>query len=43
MLNMLATNRIPLLAYHFPWPGIGNVAKSGDGFRYIAAPMVMSL
>jgi glyoxylase-like metal-dependent hydrolase (beta-lactamase superfamily II) len=43
MLNMLATNRIPLLAYHFPWPGIGNVAKMGDGFHYVPAPMVMSL
>lgn len=43
MLNMLVAQRIPLLAYHFPWPGIGNVAKSGDGFRYIAAPMQMIL
>jgi glyoxylase-like metal-dependent hydrolase (beta-lactamase superfamily II) len=34
MLTMLATNRIPLLAYHFAWPGIGHVAKQGDGFRY---------
>lgn len=43
MLNMLAAQRIPLLAYHFPWPGIGNVAKAGDGFRYFAAPMQMVL
>jgi len=43
MLNMLAANRIPLLAYHFPWPGIGHVAKSGEGFRYYPAPMVMAL
>src|SRR3954447_8010633 len=33
MLNMLATNRIPILAYHFAWPGVGHVAKQGDGFR----------
>lgn len=43
MLGMLAANRIPLLAYHFPWPGIGHVAKQGEGFRYFAEPMQMTL
>ena len=38
MLSMLAANRVPLLAYHFAWPGIGHVAKAGDGFRYIPEP-----
>jgi glyoxylase-like metal-dependent hydrolase (beta-lactamase superfamily II) len=41
MLDMLASNRIPLIAYHFPWPGLGHVAKHGDGFRYFAAPLQM--
>lgn len=41
MLDMLAANRIPVLAYHFAWPGIGHVAKFGDGFRYLPAPMDM--
>jgi len=41
MLTMLAANRIPLLAYHFPWPGIGHVAKMGDGFRFVPSPMQM--
>jgi glyoxylase-like metal-dependent hydrolase (beta-lactamase superfamily II) len=41
MLTMLADNRIPILAYHFAWPGIGNVAKAGEGFRYY--PMGMQL
>src|SRR5215207_1941243 len=27
MLGMLAEKKIPLLAYHFAWPGIGHVAK----------------
>jgi hypothetical protein len=36
-------NRIPLIAYHFPWPGLGNVAKHRDGFRYFAAPLQMVL
>ena len=43
MLDMLASQKIPLLAYHFPWPGIGHVAKQGDGFRYVAQPMRMLL
>jgi glyoxylase-like metal-dependent hydrolase (beta-lactamase superfamily II) len=43
ILEMLAANKIPLAAYHFPWPGYGHVVKNGDGFRYIAAPMNMVL
>ena len=43
ILTMLAEKRIPLLAYHFAWPGIGHVAKQGDGFRYFPSPMQMSL
>jgi glyoxylase-like metal-dependent hydrolase (beta-lactamase superfamily II) len=42
VLDMLASTRTPLLAYHFPWPGIGHAAKQGDGFRYYAAPMEMT-
>lgn len=41
VLDMLAANRMPLIAYHFPWPGIGNVAKSGEGFRFYPAQMKM--
>lgn len=39
VLDMLAKDKVPLLAYHFPWPGYGYVAKQGDGFRYISVPM----
>jgi glyoxylase-like metal-dependent hydrolase (beta-lactamase superfamily II) len=42
-LTMLAEKRIPLLAYHFAWPGIGHVAKQGDGFRYFPEAMKMEL
>ena len=41
MLTMLATNRVPLLAYHFAWPGVGHVSKEGDGFRYFPTPVQM--
>jgi glyoxylase-like metal-dependent hydrolase (beta-lactamase superfamily II) len=42
MLDMLAANKIPVLAYHYPWPGMGHIAKSGDGFHYIPEPMQMT-
>jgi hypothetical protein len=28
-------------AYHFAWPGIGHVAKQGDGFRYYPEGMTL--
>ena len=43
MLGMLADKRIPLLAYHFAWPGIGHVARQGEGFRYFPEPMRMEM
>jgi glyoxylase-like metal-dependent hydrolase (beta-lactamase superfamily II) len=43
MFGMLAAQRIPILAYHFPWPGIGYLAKQGDGFRYYPSPMLTAL
>lgn len=38
ILDMLAASRTPLLAYHLPWPGLGHVAKRGDGYRFAASP-----
>jgi glyoxylase-like metal-dependent hydrolase (beta-lactamase superfamily II) len=43
MLDMLAANRIPVMSYHYPWPGYGHVVKTGEGFHYIAEPMQMVL
>jgi glyoxylase-like metal-dependent hydrolase (beta-lactamase superfamily II) len=43
MLDMLAANKIPILAYHYPWPGMGHIAKTGEGFHYIPKPMQMTL
>ncbi len=42
-LDMLAANKIAVLPYHYPWPGIGHVVKTGDGFHYIPEPMTMTL
>lgn len=41
MMDMFAAQRIPILAYHFAWPGIGHVAKQGEGYRYFPAPANM--
>jgi glyoxylase-like metal-dependent hydrolase (beta-lactamase superfamily II) len=39
MLDMLASNKIPILAYHYAWPGIGHVAKTAEGFHYVPEAM----
>ena len=39
VFDMVASGKIPIVAYHFPWPGIGHVAKSGDHYRYVAIEM----
>ncbi|MEN5082409.1 MBL fold metallo-hydrolase [Bosea sp. TWI1241] len=41
LLTMLAEEKMPVMSYHFAWPGFGNLAKAGDGFRYYPAPMQM--
>lgn len=40
MWDMLATDRIPFIAFHFPWPGVGNLAKTGtDTYRFFQTPV----
>jgi glyoxylase-like metal-dependent hydrolase (beta-lactamase superfamily II) len=42
VFDMLTKDRIPLLAFHFPWPGYGYLGKNGaDSYRYFAAPMTI--
>ena len=36
LLDQLATDKTALLGYHLPWPGIGRVERSGNGYRYLA-------
>jgi glyoxylase-like metal-dependent hydrolase (beta-lactamase superfamily II) len=43
MLTMLSANRVPLLAYHFAWPGIGHVSKEGESFHYFPIPVQMEM
>ena len=36
-LDMLAADRIPFTSYHMPFPSLGFVDKSGDGYRFVPA------
>ncbi|WBV44479.1 MBL fold metallo-hydrolase [Pseudoroseomonas cervicalis] len=42
MLDRLATDKHGVLSYHFPWPGLGHVAKEGEGYAWIQEPMNLS-
>lgn len=35
LLARVADEKIPILAHHFPFPGLGHVARFGDAYRYI--------
>jgi glyoxylase-like metal-dependent hydrolase (beta-lactamase superfamily II) len=39
MCDMLSSQKIPGLIFHLPWPGIGNIVKDGEGFRFMPVPM----
>lgn len=39
MLDRLATDRHGVLSYHFPWPGLGNIARQGQAYAWVPAPM----
>jgi glyoxylase-like metal-dependent hydrolase (beta-lactamase superfamily II) len=37
-LDMLAADKIQLLGYHLPWPGVGWVEKKDSSFRFVLNP-----
>ncbi|PIE12911.1 MAG: MBL fold metallo-hydrolase [Rhodobacterales bacterium] len=37
LLDMAATDRMAVLGYHFPFPGVGHVKREGDVFRFVPA------
>jgi glyoxylase-like metal-dependent hydrolase (beta-lactamase superfamily II) len=41
LLDMAVADNLPIIGYHFPFPGIGNVAKDGEAFRFVASPMTL--
>ena len=34
VLERVAADRLPVLAYHFPFPGLGHVGRAGEGFGW---------
>jgi glyoxylase-like metal-dependent hydrolase (beta-lactamase superfamily II) len=43
VLDMLAARRLPILSYHFPFPGLGHVAKAGEGYEWHPLPFTTAL
>jgi glyoxylase-like metal-dependent hydrolase (beta-lactamase superfamily II) len=37
VLDRVATDRVTVIGYHFPFPAAGHIAREGEGYRYIAA------
>ena len=37
LLDMAATDRIAILGYHFPFPGVGHVQRDNGAYRFIPA------
>ena len=35
VLGMIATDRIPFIGYHMPYPAVGYLEAMGDGFRWV--------
>ncbi len=43
VLDMLATDKIPFIGYHMPFPATGYVETRGNGFKYIPASYQLKL
>ncbi|WGW04908.1 MBL fold metallo-hydrolase [Tropicibacter oceani] len=37
LLDMAAADRMAVLGYHFPFPGVGHVRKEGEAYRFVPA------
>lgn len=38
LFDFAATDEIPLIGYHFPFPGIGHIRREDSAFAYVPAP-----
>lgn len=39
LYEMAVSEQLPMIGYYFPFPGIGNIRRDGDAFRYVPAHM----
>ena len=35
VFDMIAADKLPFVGYHMPYPAVGYVEKSGDGYRFV--------
>ena len=38
LLHRLVTDRLSIVGYHHPWPGLGRVERAGGTFRFVPEP-----
>lgn len=43
VLDMLATDKVPFIGYHMPFPAVGYVETRGDGFQYVPSSYQLML
>jgi glyoxylase-like metal-dependent hydrolase (beta-lactamase superfamily II) len=37
VIEQVTSERQAIIAYHYPWPGIGRIEKSGEAHRFVPA------
>ena len=43
LLDMAATDRMTVAAYHIPFPGVGRIARTGNSYRWVPATWAWEL
>ena len=43
LLERLAADKVAVMAYHYAWPGIGHIAKTGEGDHYYPEAMNINI
>lgn len=38
LMDQLSTDRVPMIGYHLPFPGLGHVASDGGAYRWVPTP-----
>jgi glyoxylase-like metal-dependent hydrolase (beta-lactamase superfamily II) len=38
LFDRIAADRLRVLGYHMPWPGLGHIAKRGAGYEWMIEP-----
>ncbi len=39
LFDMAATDGLPMIGYHFPFPALGNIRRAGSAYEYIPIPI----